>query len=617
MAHAITKEKLIAELDDIISWGTVAAPFIVMLVVSPFNLNSFGLPKVTALYLITLFLAYFQVRKWLETGKIEFTGNPAHLLVGIVVLIAIINTIFSASPLASLLGRFSRQESLLALLCYAIILWFASQQARTATFRERFRLLFVLSFAIASGYGILAILGFDFLGLNSLSEGRVSSLFGNPVFYGTYLSMALPVLFAQALMHRGGASRPWEHPAVTFALLALGLIMLFATLSRGAWLGATVAFLTVAYLAIKTGQKPMPGSWRLAIILLIGIALVTSLALDLTDQDSNYVSKEVTSSASLENRIEIWKSSLYTIKDRPLLGYGLDQTKDWLNAYLTPKLARLENTLHGRAHNIYLQMLLDGGILFLLAQLWLFIYVIVKGIRVIRQSKNAMTIGFLGAITGYLTQGITGIAMNELSVFFWFILGATVSFDQAITKIRIINLPIAGRLRALNLAAVITFSILAFLAITPLLLEASFSSSLTQAAEHNNESALKQAHEISKYMIHDPYYQREIAEQYLRFAKQKKDVSYARVAVNILERALRYSPHSPELLYKMGLANLTVAQFSGGKKDLDIAGAYYDRALKKAPFLLSIHEEMLQLHLQKHDYPGAIRRAKFIRSIKD
>ncbi|HZD59247.1 MAG TPA: hypothetical protein VE439_02180, partial [Anaerolineae bacterium] len=117
------KDKLITELDDLLGWGTVATPVAVLLAFSPLNIDYFGLPKVTTLYLITLFLIYLQVKKWFTSGSIDIPIGSVLLPVGAVLVVAGVTALLSTNPLASLIGRSNRYESLLALICYATILW--------------------------------------------------------------------------------------------------------------------------------------------------------------------------------------------------------------------------------------------------------------------------------------------------------------------------------------------------------------------------------------------------------------------------------------------------------------------------------------------------------------
>lgn len=610
--NSISTDKPITKISELLAWATVAAPFLVMLALSPFNLDHFGLPKLTVLYLAIAGLLYFKLRGSFEDGRVNLSFSPVSLLAGLVVLIAVVTTLLSPSPLAGLFGRFSRHEGLLVYASSAAVLYFAASAARRAGFERRFDLAFTLSFVLICLYGLLELLNLDLLRLKWLVNGRISSTFGNPVFFGAYLAMALPILAAKVLDYKH--KRQLANLAAGLGLLMLGAFMLFLTFSRGAWAGAATGLVVVFWLSRK--RESHPGTVRslkhLRYILIGGLAGTLMLAVLAVGvlQPSSRISPKISTSAastiSFENRVEMWKSAAHMIKERPLLGYGLDQTKDWFNQYVTADLARVENDFHERVHNIYLQSLVDGGALFLLGQLWLFTYALFKSLKAARQPGSSfLAAGFAGAIVGYLTQGITGVAMNELTVFLWFVIGAAASLDGK-QKLLYLSRSIPSGF-AVRQAAALGFLILCILAALPLVIESRYSSLASEARAKMDEAALSQAALASRYIVLEPYYQWHIAHLHLQFAQSKKDASYAREAAKITDRALRYSPHSPELLYMAGSAQLLIGKYDNNRKALERAQRYLKRAQDKAPLFLKIQEELKfaeDLLKDKSDHKG-------------
>ncbi|MHB8841550.1 MAG: O-antigen ligase family protein [Candidatus Aquicultor sp.] len=628
MANTSSKEQLITEIDDIILWGTVAAPFIVLLVFSPLNLDYFGLPKLTALYLLTLFLVYLQARKWLATGRIEIPITASLLIAGLVLLGITITAAISANPLASFIGRFNRYESVPAGICFMIIMWFAYKAARNRLFARRFEPVFMGAFALVAVYGMLEVFGLDMLHPGFQTGGRISSTLGNPVFFGGFLAMSIPILLAKALFPPEDDKQVWDHPIIVFSLLGLGAAMLFTTMSRGAWLGALAGTIVVIYQRLKRPkasqiQSPRQNYWALLIILgaLLGIIFSVSLNLGTTR-----VLDMARASGSLESRIEIWKSSLHMIADRPLTGYGLGQTSDWFNKYTTVHLARIENSFNDRAHNIYLQMAIDGGLPLLLAQLWLIIYVLAnlianiisnifaKGMRSIRQEDRSIAIGLLGTMVAYLTQGLTGIATNELSTFFWFIMGASTGL---VTKHAVYLLRHqVNRGVVLKVVAIPTLLLLAVAAITPLAVEARYYALSNEADTTLSDSALENAYAFGTYCAVQPYYQWHLANVCLDFTGDRDDPRYARLAIAPIKRGLRYSPEYPQLLHTLGKAYLTSARYTKDKRDLDLADLYLNRARDKAPLSLGISVDLLELYLRKKKLNEVIQCAESVRTFE-
>lgn len=622
MANTSSKEQLITEIDDIILWGTVAAPFIVLLVFSPLNLDYFGLPKLTALYLLTLFLVYLQTRKWLATGRIEIPITASLLIAGLVLLGITITAVISANPLASFIGRFNRYESVPAGICFMTIMWFAYKAARNRLFARRFEPVFMGAFALVTVYGTLEVFGFGIMSSSFQAAGRLSSTLGNPVFFGGFLAMSLPILLAKALFPPEDDKQVWDQPIIIFTLLCLGIAMLFYTMSRGAWLGTLAGAIVVTYQRLKhtkasQTQTPKWHYWAFLIVMgaLLGIIFSVSLNLGTTR-----VFDMARASGSLESRIEIWKSSLHMIADRPLTGYGLGQTGDWFNKYTTLRLAHIENSFNDRAHNIYLQMAIDGGVPLLLAQLWLIIYsissafssILAIGRRSVWQEKLVLATGLAGTMVAYLTQGLFGIATNELNAFFWFTMGASAGL---VTKPAIYLLRHqVNRGVALKAVVIPTLLLLAVAAITPPVIEARYYALSNEADTSLSDSALENAYAFGKYCAVQPYYQWDLANVCLDFAGGRDDPRYAKLAIEPLKHGLQYNPEYPQLLHTLGKAYLTSARYTNNKRDLDLADLYLNRARDKAPFSLSISVDLLELYLRKKKFNKVIQCAEFVRT---
>ncbi|MDI6816439.1 MAG: O-antigen ligase family protein [Actinomycetota bacterium] len=617
MNASVGKKQFIAELDEIIGWGTIAAPFIVALAFFPLNYDFFGLPKLSALYIGTLFLLYFQARRWLAEGCIEVPSSPALLPVAVLLLVAVVSVAMSATPLASITGRFNRYNSLPGLISYAIVFWFALKYAaHKRVFIERFETLFIPVVFIVTIYGLLEILGLDVLSMKGTHGVRVSSTLGNPVFFGAFLAITLPILLSKAVMFSEKTASAVRTRGVAAALLLFGLAMLFTSLSRGAWMGVAAGFAAVVYFWARSGQKPMRVVvlWTLLLVgaFLAGVGIVSMLA----GSDIGGIVDAAGSSSSLASRIEIWKTSLLMIGDKPLFGFGLDQTKDWFNLYMTEGLAGLENTLHGRAHNIFLQMGLDGGIPLLFANLWLFLFVVLKGMRHLRSHPDDYVVaGLLGSLLGFFAQGLTGIATVDQELFVWFVMGSIVGLAshgrQREVKLRLSS----GKPQVVAVSALAVIGLAAIL--FPLGAEARYLIASEEAKLTLSSGALEHARQAGKYLVAQPYYEANLARIYLTFGAELEDPRYAREAAEIVEHALKYAPNASELRLVRGTAYLAIAEFTREEADIEKAAESLQKAHELTPLMLSINEDLLELYILKGDYRAVLETADFVGSFKN
>ncbi len=190
------------------------------------------------------------------------------------VVVAILVTILTKpSFIAVLFGLKTDLEFLLAGLLAAIV--------STRTFIKRLVITVLAGSAVVVAFGLLQIfvLPPDFLtnfgygprtippyqtitlGTDSL---RFPSTLGGPNQLGTYLILPLCLSIALAIRHR----KVWLLP-----LIGAGIIVLTATHSRSAWLGATAAVILTILIAIPAAKR------RIVILGLAGLAIIGLLLL--------------------------------------------------------------------------------------------------------------------------------------------------------------------------------------------------------------------------------------------------------------------------------------------------------------------------------------------------
>ncbi len=147
---------------------------------------------------------------------------------------------------------------------------------------------------------------------------------------------------------------------------------LFMTGSRGAWLGLGVAILTCGL--IWAQRRWMAGPSRQAVfwgsIALLGVlALAAIIASGNLDR---VVGSLPDSTGSLQSRTVLWKQSLEMARDFPFTGSGL---MSYFRVYAIYRLL-LHTPYQFHAHNTFLEVLLEQGILGLIGLIWAGIVVV-------------------------------------------------------------------------------------------------------------------------------------------------------------------------------------------------------------------------------------------------
>jgi putative inorganic carbon (HCO3(-)) transporter len=220
---------------------------------------------------------------------------------------------------------------------------------------------------------------------------RAYGTFEQPNPYAGYLGLYLPLALLLALH-----GRRWLGAKLRPAVIGLALLLSFAmiaTLSRGAWVGAAMA---AGVLLLSTGRRGTLAVVALALAGLLAVAagaagvLPANLAERATSIVSSFVAlrdiedEEVnpTNFAVME-RLANWQTGWRMFLANPLLGVGIG---NYNAAYRDYALPGWETAL-GHAHNFYLNIAAEAGVIGLLA------YVVFIGSAL---RLGARTIGLLG-----------------------------------------------------------------------------------------------------------------------------------------------------------------------------------------------------------------------------
>jgi len=232
------------------------------------------------------------------------------------------------------------------------------------------------------------------------------------------------------------------------ALLVLQLSALLATSARGALFGVIVGVLVAGLLVAWYLRRPtvlwgiMASAAVLAVfVLVLNISagplqpLRRISALNRVVNIANYANE-----SSGAGRLLIWQG-LFTLEThhpgigttwgglgRNIVGYGPEAQDDAFEAIFPLKLrvATIENYTWDRAHDIYLDILVDAGILGLLAFSATLILFFQRSLRAVRRRGAGtawLLIGTVSGVAGHLVEGIFAVETAASLLLFWVLLG--------------------------------------------------------------------------------------------------------------------------------------------------------------------------------------------------
>ena len=295
------------------------------------------------------------------------------------------------------------------------------------------RRLVILLIARASVTLVIAIYGM----FTQFSEGiRFYQMIASPFFrqysvYAAMLAMDFALLCAFVLEYRRSGIR-W----LGFVLLGVWGFAIAMSFSRGAWL--SLVAMAVLYLVMERRQIDLKIAITIIMLVIVGFGIVISLQID--DLFALRI-EHVTDLSFLTNydRIDRWMAALAIFRQHPFLGIGWGRYADEYFNYIYYTDAYSTEIRMG-AHNLYLEMLAESGILGGLAFAGL-IGVFASEIRRLRRRCSdpflrATLAGILGAATTYFVHAFVNNLgpSDKISLSFWVLIGLVPVLSRMIEK---------------------------------------------------------------------------------------------------------------------------------------------------------------------------------------
>ena len=258
--------------------------------------------------------------------------------------------------------------------------------------------------------------------------GRMTGPYQNPSDLATYLMVVIPLLLSSLISWNASSSpeRLWRRLLtggrllMTSVLLGALLLCLARTESLGAWLGLLGGLLMM--LVTTTVSR------RATLIVLLAMSVSAIAALHHTRRLQTVIS---TSEIGKLDRLAMWKSAVHMIRDRPLVGHGLNT---FMANYLRYWVAGERQPRY--AHNCYLQVAAETGFVGLAAFLvWLWqlfrpMFLALSSRRL--TSAHSLLAGLTAGLLAFALQAAvdTNFYSVRQSGLFWALAGLAIGWSQ-------------------------------------------------------------------------------------------------------------------------------------------------------------------------------------------
>ena len=361
------------------------------------------LPTMAVLGLV-LVSCFSLLLRLMERRELELFYTPFNRYIWLYAAIYLAGTLFSVTLRGSLLGG----------VLTVVFFLFALVLENAVTTRRQLDVLLVcmvLAGTAVAAYGICQYLfGWGYQSdawVDSEMFGditfRVTATLENPNMLGQYLILAIPLGGAGLL-----ASRSWEGRVFYLCCCGIMCVCMLLTSSRGAWLGLVCAGLVFVVLVQPRLLLLTPVA-AVALYFILPDAVIARFASigDLGDSSSSY-------------RLSIWLGTLGMLKDYWLCGIG-PGTEAFNLVY--PAYGYSTATAQ-HAHNLFLQLVCDAGIVALIIFLALVIHyardLCAAFCRSKERGERMYHAAFLAGVGGFLAQGMTDYSFYNYRVLLLF-----------------------------------------------------------------------------------------------------------------------------------------------------------------------------------------------------
>src|SRR3990167_3444541 len=355
-------------LRKIIFTGLFLIPFVPFLVSS-----AFLFPFITTKGFAFRIIVEIVFAAWLGLALIEPAYRPKkspilYALLAFFIVIGLADLLGEA-PVKSFWSNAERMEGFISLLHLGMFFLVISSVFKEIDWQRWW------NFSLAPSFLMVLYCVLQLIGLKTINQGgvRVDGTLGNAIYLAVY--MLFHIFIASLFMWR-----EWKNVALrwVYGLLILAqAFILYYTATRGAILGLLGGLLAVAVLNVRNKESAFVRKGSIATL----VGLITLVGGFVAIKDAEFIqnspvlsrfSSLTTEELKTQGRYFVWPIALEGAKERPFLGWGQENFNYIFNEHYRPEMYRLEPWFD-RAHNIFLDWAIAGGILGLLSYLALYV----------------------------------------------------------------------------------------------------------------------------------------------------------------------------------------------------------------------------------------------------
>jgi O-antigen ligase len=234
-------------------------------------------------------------------------------------------------------------------------------------------------------------------------QGRAAGLVGNPAIYGAVSGIGVLVSLC-CLVH----SQQQRTRVVLAATIIILLYGIFASYTRSAWVSVAVALFIAQFFMKDLWKRTLPIYAMGILFLVLGWNALES---------SPVVASRILNPHNMDFRLAFVPLAWQQFLEKPVLGWGSGALDYFGFTYYQDS-----------SHNIFLTLLVDGGLVLFLSFVVVIIYLFSRALRVYRllpQFERSVLAAMIGSVMIYLLSGMA-LELRYFGYFnalFWIVVG--------------------------------------------------------------------------------------------------------------------------------------------------------------------------------------------------
>jgi len=383
----------------------------------PFNTPKLIILMVTATWLLGHLLR--EVKK--NPVKVRSNEFIVFLFCSLFIIGMIVSIVFAENKMVAIIGETQRRNGFAAYFSLIVIFLYSFKVINFTNILRIFKASLIVA-TIFSGYGVLQHFDKDFVSWNNPYNPIISTA-GNPNFasalMAVFVMMAVTILFVSKI--------PIGYKLLSAITIGMSLFAIVSSNSRQGIVALLFGLLFFISLFSYLRNRNFG-------FIVITVSTILSAAALLGMLQKGPLS-QLLYKTSVTIRGYYWDAGISMFLSNPFTGIGMDSYGLYFKQFRNPEYPLLYGfeITSSNAHNTIIQLFATGGIILGMSYLGLLIIILIRGIRLVKNTESSQRMIALGLLSSWVVfQAQSQISIDNvvISVWGWLLGGSILGLDH-------------------------------------------------------------------------------------------------------------------------------------------------------------------------------------------